>query len=387
MQDFRNTGDGAGGRANDGRGKLALVPSERRVSPLAGLVCRDAQAAPHGEQELLDHVLAVVRSAGYTFPRALVVNYYVSLKTNPFVILTGAEGRGKTELARLFADALVGCDSPQYQLIPSAGGWPGATGKDQYYRYMQEQFSSWRFVELLHEAAAPANLGKAYLVCFDALHPDELDYYFTRLVHVTPQGEKQLNLPGLPPERRLTVPPNVSITATVNTAEHRDALSRNVLRHAGLIEFRAQWHPADLAVQMIRPPSVPPIGYQRVWLRAGMPSLLAARQRLADILGDEQMSRLQASPALARLVWRSGQVLNKVALDEMTAYIANSFDAQGRGLFDRADPLRNAQIAYDAQLVQRFIWRLRDYDDEQLGRDLSAYLDEFALANAQQAVA
>lgn len=387
MQDFRNAGDAAGVRANEGRGKLALLPHERRVSPLGGLACRDAQAGGQGEQALLDHVLAVVRSAGYAFPRALVVNYYVSLKTNPFVILTGAEGRGKTELARLFADALVGCDSPQYQLIPSAGGWPGATGKDQYYRYMQEQFSSWRFVELLHEAAAPANLGKAYLVCFDALHPDELDYYFTRLVHVTPQGEKLLNLPGFPPDSKLTVPPNVSITATVNTAEHRDGLSRNVLRHAGLIEFRAQWHPAGLAMQMLRPPSVPPIGYQRIWLRAAVPSLQAARQRLAEILGDEQVSRLQASPALTRLIWRSGQVLNKVALDEMTTYIANSFDAHGHGLFDPADPLRNAQIAYDAQLVQRFIWRLRDYDDEQLWHDLSDYLDQFALATAQQAVA
>src|SRR5689334_9743159 len=124
--------DGASGLADAGRGKLALVPNERVASPLGRMVCREAQAAPLGEQELLAHIVNVVQGSGRAFSRALIVNYYVSLKTNPFVILTGAEGRGKTDLARLFAEALVGHSSAQYTMISSAGVWPDGTGEDRY---------------------------------------------------------------------------------------------------------------------------------------------------------------------------------------------------------------------------------------------------------------
>jgi hypothetical protein len=34
----------------------------------------------------------------------------------------------------------------------------------------------------LQEAAEPSNASKAYMVCFDALHPDEIEYYFATLL-------------------------------------------------------------------------------------------------------------------------------------------------------------------------------------------------------------
>lgn len=387
LQYFHGTAaDDAGGQANAGLGKLALVPNWRDESPLADTICREAQGPGFGEQQLLEHIVEVVGSAGYALPRALIVNYYVSLKANPFVILTGAAGQGKTELARLFAEALVGRDSPQYQCISGAGAWPDGTGEDRYYRSLQEHFSSWRFIELLQEAGASSNLGKAYMVCFDALRPADLDYYFDILLQVTPAGTKRLNLPGFPADCQPIIPPNVYITATVDTAEYNGTVSRNVLRHAGLIEFRAPPRPIDRALQLAAP-AVPPTGYQRLWLRAAQHDVQRARARINAILGPEQVARLRYSPALARLFWRSGQVLMKDTLDELTTYIANSFDDQGRGLFDPTDPVRNAQIAYDAQVIQRTLWRLHDLADDELRRDLTSYLDQIALSTTQQAVA
>ena len=379
--------DGAGGLADAGRGKLALVPSERVGGPLGHLVCREAQAAPIGEQELLDYILGVVQGSGLALSRPLIVNYYVSLKTNPFVILTGAQGRGKTDLARLFAEALVGRESAQYTLIPSAGVWPDGTGEDLYYRSLHEQFSSWRFLDLLQEAALPSNAHKAYFVCFDALHPEELEYYFARLLHVDPSGTKRLNLPGFPSERQLIIPANVFITATVDTAEHKEMLSRNVVRHAGIIEFRSPPSPAVPFVLAKASPPVPPIGLQRIWLRMAVHDVPSARARLVAILGEDRYGRLHCSPELAQLVWRTGLALTKDILKELETYIANSFDKDGRGLFDATDAQRNAQFAYDSQVIQRFLWRLRDSSDEELRRDLAEYLDVVAFGTAHQAVA
>lgn len=384
IQNFREpAGDDADGMANGGRGKLALVPNEG-VAPLLRLACRDAQSGSVGEQDLLAHIIDVVTSAGFAFSRALVVNYYVSLKTNPFVILTGAKGHGKTEFAQLFAEALVGRESPQYALIPGGASWHNGTGEDTYYRSLQERFSSWRFIECLHEAADPRNAAKVYLICFDALHPDELEYYFANLLQITPEGTKRLNLPGFPADRQPIVPPNVYITATVNIAEHSYALSPRVLRHAGLIEFRAP----SLLHEVVPPsPVVPPVGYQRLWRRAALHDVAAARNRLVAIMGHDQFSRLRSSPELARLLWHGGITFSTHTLHELTTYIANSFDEQGRGLFDSHDPLRNARIAFDAQVIQRVLWRLRKSAEDELRRELADYLDRIGLLAAQQAVA
>lgn len=373
--------------ADEGRGKLALAPNDGIGTPLMRMACRDAIGSQVGEQELLRHVTDVIESSGYTFSRTLLVNYYVALKTNPFVVLTGAEGRGKTELAGLFAEALVGGGSTQYALIPSAGAPPEGGAEERRYRSPQEQFGSWRFLDLLQEAADPSNTGKAYLVCFDALLPNELEYYFATLLDVMPDGRKRLNLPSFPAERRPIVPPNVYITATVNTTGYERHLSRKVLRSAGVIEFRVPAQRLEQLASGGRAASPPPPGYQRLWLRAARRDVAAARALLLAVLGPDVVARLHSSADLQRLAWRLGFALKRQDLQELTMYIANSFDEQGRGLFDPRDPLRNARIAYDAQVVQRVLWRLRDTDDAELRRELSAYLDRLALDETKQAVA
>jgi len=198
------------------------------------------------------------------------------------------------------------------------------------------------------------------MVCFDSLHPDEIEYYFATLLQITPAGAKRLNFPGFPPDRQPIVPPNVYITATINTADQQDNLSRNVLRNAGLIEFRAT---QPLATPVRRGSDLlsvaPPVGYQRIWLGAALHEQELARARLVALLGDEYMRRLHCSPELARLLWRGGLALTSQTLQDLTTYIANSFDECGQGLFALYDPQQNAQIAFDAQVVQRVLWPAR----------------------------
>jgi hypothetical protein len=52
----------------------------------------------------IESFLGFVSERGFHFPSHLVVSYYLSLQTKPFVILTGISGTGKTKLAQLFAD-------------------------------------------------------------------------------------------------------------------------------------------------------------------------------------------------------------------------------------------------------------------------------------------
>ena len=52
---------------------------------------------------------------------------------------------------------------------------------------------------------------------------------------------------------------------------------------------------------------------------------------------------------------------------------------------DALDPQHNAQLAFDAQVVQRVLWRLRLSDDLGLRRDLAAYLDRLPFMAEPQA--
>jgi hypothetical protein len=384
MYRFQSPADGAvGGLADEGRGKLTLIPPvERRVRPMAG-TCRDGTIPQVTEQELLEHITRVFAAAGTPVSRLLLANYYVSLKTNPFVALAGPPGIGKANFVATFAEALLGRDSGQYALIPAGAAWTGDTGERGYFRTVLERFTSLRFLDLLQDAAAPSGAGKAFLVCFSGLRPEEFSYYFGTLLRVDADGRKRLTLPGVPLEQAPVLPANLSITATVHSGDYGGALSAEVLRNAGLMHFRS---PLRRGTTRRTPAAPPPVGYQRIWLRASARDAAAAEARLHALIGAE-VGRLRPSPELARLLWRGGIVLSSRTLRELTLFVAGSFDELGRGLFDPADPLNNARVAYDAQVVQRVLWKLHDSDDAELKHDLAAYLDRLAPEVVQQAVA
>lgn len=349
----------AGGAASEGRRK---APQYGLRPPLLRLSSRDNQDAAFGEQELIRRMAALARASGLPFSRTLLVAYYVSLKTHPFVVLTGVEGAGKTELVTLFAETLLGHGSPQYALINGDSSWLKATGNQRSFRSLFDHFTSLRFLELLQEAADPGSVGKVFIVCFDGMHPAEVNYYFTTLLSVDEEGRTRLSLPGIPADERPIVPSNVSITATVNTAEGVGVLHTDVLRRAGVIAFRAGR--VDRAVW--RPLAPAPVGVQRLWLRVSRRDAAAAREHLLQIIGATQWSRMGCSEPLASALRRAGMALTQRLRQEVMLYVANSFDAEGRGLFDPDDTLRNAQIAFDHQVAQRLIWQLRDASDQQM---------------------
>jgi len=325
------------------------------------------------EQQLLAHILSHLTAAGYGFPRPMVIDYYVSLKSNPFVILTGAQGYGKVDLTRLFAEAIVGEDTHQYILIRGGSSWPGGTGEERYFHALQARFSSLRFVETLHEAAAPTGEGKAFFICLESLAPAEVEYYFSSLLFSDESGNKRLRLPGMLQQGYPIVPPNVYITATINDKEQAYQLSGAVLDSASPIEFRLGANLGPVPVQMMR--DIPPVGYQRIFMRSAVRRVDAAHRKLAAILGVEGIERLRPSNELSLLLWRAGIALSTRTLHELIRYVANAFDEGGHGLFAPDDPAQNALMALDSQIAQKVLWRLRGGVDPELQREVEAYLD------------
>ena len=358
---FHATNKDVGGRAKGGQGKLAhLFAAPASIGP-----SYRAQLAGSGEQQLISQLTGTL---GASFSRHFLVAYYVSLKTNPFVVLTGREGVGKAALAAGFAAAVVGAESGQFITIGS-DRWTRRGSQSTYYRGIHERFGASQFAETLQEAAAPENAGKVYLLLLKGLSVEELQGYLNGMLHVGPHGERHIVLPGLAADEQPVVPANCFITATLHLPRVTAPIDPQMLRHAAQIEFSPSRH-TDAHIPLLPPP---PVGLQRAMLTATSHTPRQARARLDAILGRGGLKTLGPSAELAALLLEGGVPVTRALREETLVYVANSFDGEGQGLFDPQDPRRNAQLAYNAQSVQRVLWRI-DWRRRTLHRRLAEVL-------------
>ena len=337
---FHAAGKGAGGKANVGQGALAYT---NLAVPSSTSNYRASQVH-HGEQQL---ILQLTTALEQTFPRTLLIAYYVALKTNPFVLLTGREGTGKAALATSFAAATIGTESGQFVTIGS-DSWTRRSSQSHYYRDIHERFGISQLLETLHEAALAENSGKLYLILLKGMTVEELDLYTSRLLQVDAAGKQHLALPDLPVDEQPPWPSNCLITATLHTAEGEHLADRQLQHHIGQIALS----PALCSSRNPPTPPLPPVGLQRIILTAPRHTPTTAAAHLRAILGRRDLCKLGLLSDMTRQLRTGTMSLSQMLYQQLLVYVANSFDSEGHGLFDPSDPQRNAQIAYNTQLTQ-----------------------------------
>ena len=70
-------------------------------------------------KEKVAAIKAYIAARGFNYEGDLIENFYLSLKSKPFVILAGTSGTGKTRLVKLFAEAI----GAKMQLVPVRPDW------------------------------------------------------------------------------------------------------------------------------------------------------------------------------------------------------------------------------------------------------------------------
>ncbi|RAN85446.1 MrcB family domain-containing protein [Bacillus sp. SRB_331] len=194
------------------------------------------------QQSIIDHVSSYIQSKGFFYEKKDLINFFLSLKTKPFVILSGISGTGKTKIVQWFAESLGATEeNGQFTLIPVRPDWSDSSDLLGYVN-LQGEFQERPLIKVLENA--DANPNRPYFVVLDEMNLARVEYYFSDFLSVIESRKwkdgKIITSPVLPESitnKHITIPSNVYIIGTVNMDETTHPLSKKVLDRANTIEF------------------------------------------------------------------------------------------------------------------------------------------------------
>ena len=197
----------------------------------------------------LDYIKSYIKNHGFSYNDKLIENFYISLKSKPFLILAGISGTGKSKLARLFAEA-IGCNTKngRFMLVPVRPDWSDST-ELLGYKDMHNKFHPGVLTNFIKRAINDIN--KPYFFVLDEMNLARVEYYFSDILSIIESrkkdGDRIVTDPLLNKELldedsfheygNLYIPENLYFIGTVNMDETTFPFSKKVLDRANVIEF------------------------------------------------------------------------------------------------------------------------------------------------------
>ncbi len=111
-------------------------------------------------KESMELIKEYIASKSFSYDGELIENFYLSLKSKPFVILAGTSGTGKTRLVRLFAEAI----GANYKLVSVRPDWSDSSDLFGHVN-LKGEFVPGAIIDYINEAAKPENINIPYFLC------------------------------------------------------------------------------------------------------------------------------------------------------------------------------------------------------------------------------
>lgn len=197
----------------------------------------------------IEQVETYIQQKGFNFKKEEIANFYLSLKTKPFVVLAGISGTGKTQLPRLFAEA-IGMTKEQVIQIPVRPDWTDASDLIGY-TSLKGNFISKPLTDAILKAKE--NLSIPYFFILDEMNLARVEHYFADFLSVVETRYKtennEIHTDFLLVKSQLKDadnaylfdniywPENLYLIGTVNMDETTYPFSRKVLDRANSIEM------------------------------------------------------------------------------------------------------------------------------------------------------
>lgn len=89
-----------------------------------GIKANMKQSEHTSYQNIINHIHSYISSKGFYYTKEEVINLFLSLKTKPFVILSGISGTGKTKVIQWLAESVGATEkNGRFTLIPVRPDW------------------------------------------------------------------------------------------------------------------------------------------------------------------------------------------------------------------------------------------------------------------------
>lgn len=211
-----------------------------------------ADASNGGEKmttkEKIEAIKNYIASEGFNYEGNLIENFYLSLKSKPFVILAGTSGTGKTRLVKLFAEAIGAED--RMKLVPVRPDWSDSS--DLFgHTDLSGKFQPGVIIDFIKQAEW--NKDKPFFLCLDEMNLARVEYYLSDFLSVIETRDRKENgdieteplvdvdyykdKDAMAKYGRVFIPDNLYIVGTVNMDETTFPFSKKVLDRANTIEF------------------------------------------------------------------------------------------------------------------------------------------------------
>lgn len=203
-------------------------------------------------KDLLTHIHTYINSCGFYYTEEDLYNFYLSLRSKPFVIISSISGTGKTKIVQLFAESIGATEeNGRFKLIPVRPDWSDSSDLLGYLT-LQDEYKKGPLAEIVEHAMNYPEL--PHFALLDEMNLARVEYYFSDVLSIMESREKgedgrvttsplidpklyQKDAFGESPEGPLRLPSNLYIIGTVNMDETTHPFSKKVLDRANTIEF------------------------------------------------------------------------------------------------------------------------------------------------------
>ncbi|MCM3767711.1 McrB family protein [Neobacillus niacini] len=238
------------------KGKLELPSDAATTGP-------GEEDAPETEAGLepnftFSEIINTICNSQFTFSNDIIRDLHLNLTAlddKHFVLLSGISGTGKTQLCRLYANAVYGLEyeseNPYFSIIPVRPDWTDATALFGYYSSFEKRYVKTEFLQVLLHALKERD--KPHFILLDEMNLARVEYYLSDYLSAV-ESRKEIPLhqddgiTDIP--KKLVIPPNVYVLGTINIDETTHSISDKVLDRAFVmtlsdVDFDSYWERVD----------------------------------------------------------------------------------------------------------------------------------------------
>ena len=302
----------------------------------------DQHASGNAERITIANLIRVSAETGMRVDPSAMVNLYVALKSKPLAIIAGPARSGKVTAVQALAHVLTGGDTSRFHTLVGHAWWAGQSGNVGLFTEAQTRLNTGEIIDLMREAWRPENARCVLVVCLARISPAEVAGLFSEIAFQLRHGQI-MQLPGVHLTEPIPYPPNLLLIGTMDV-DHFEVPDPDLQKTATVIH----WHAASKASR--RPRWLSCAAGESVFLHARVRTERDACLKMSHILEQDPAS-LQPLFKIEHTLKQHSVVLPPWVRGQVLIYLANAWDNDGNGLFDR-HAVRQRAVAFDLALAQ-----------------------------------